>query len=375
MPNPRAGTGTRRGPSRRPGAAGSPRYNGGIGLRNRRWSRPRRTKTSNPRAQKGLDPHVRERDGDPVSATQLAPDLRALGYVGADGRPPARRAAGRALRPSRPGATSPAPGPVGERHDADPVVGSEEDLGLEPRKGPLVLDDHVAAGVACKESQTDAREAGIGLVLGTGTWWPRWPARGPSRARWHRPRGAPGGSGSCPAGSRRRRRRRPSQPGARSPHEDRGRAGRSRWPVPGERARTDEIGVRHAERREDVLAQVPVQRLPAHVRHDLPGGRRPVVGVPEPGAGLDAEDQAPPVVLGERGTRRSIATLTPKSARSAARRGHLLVDPGGVGQEVAHRRRPPPAIPGNQLVRPRYSLAGRRGRRALVRRAAERRSR
>ena len=113
----------------------------------------------------------------------------------------------------------------------------------------------------------------------------------------------------------------------------------------------DEVGVRHAERREDVLAQVPVQRLPAHVRHDLPGGRRPVVGVPEPGAGLDAEDQAPPVVLGERRDRPPHRHAHAEVPPECGPPGHLLVDPGGVGQQMAHRRRPPPAIPGNQLVR------------------------
>lgn len=59
------------------------------------------------------------------------------------------------------------PGPVGERHHGDPVVGSEEDLGVEPRKYPLMLEGEMPAEVYPKESEPDTRDPGIRLIVGS----------------------------------------------------------------------------------------------------------------------------------------------------------------------------------------------------------------
>jgi hypothetical protein len=62
-----------------------------------------------------------------------------------------------------------------------------------------------------------------------------------------------------------------------------------------------EIAVRHPEGREDVLAEVAVQRLSGDVFHDLPERRERVVGVGERRARLCGQPQPAPVELGEAG--------------------------------------------------------------------------
>ena len=68
----------------------------------------------------------------------------------------------------------------------------------------------------------------------------------------------------------------------------------------GDPIRADEIAVGHAERLEDALAEVALERHPAHVLDDLAERRVAVVAVGEGRAGLDDHPQPVAVVLGER---------------------------------------------------------------------------
>jgi hypothetical protein len=58
-----------------------------------------------------------------------------------------------------------APGPVGEGHHTDSVVGGREDLRVEAGQYPVVLDRKMATEVGPEEPQSEARYPGIRLVL------------------------------------------------------------------------------------------------------------------------------------------------------------------------------------------------------------------
>jgi hypothetical protein len=55
--------------------------------------------------------------------------------------------------------------PVGEGDDADAVVGSHQELGVEPWQHPFVPDDAMPARVAAEEREADPRQARVGLVV------------------------------------------------------------------------------------------------------------------------------------------------------------------------------------------------------------------
>ncbi len=116
-------------------------------------------------AHHGAGRHIREPARKVVPPADVAPDLGVLRNVGAD----------RLVRDAeqvveQPGELTRQPqhctaGPVGEGHDADSVVGSHEDLRVEAREDPRVLDE-VPAGVAAPEPQAHTRYPGIRLVVG-----------------------------------------------------------------------------------------------------------------------------------------------------------------------------------------------------------------
>ncbi len=58
---------------------------------------------------------------------------------------------------------------------------------------------------------------------------------------------------------------------------------------------SDEVGIGHAERFEDVLAEVAVEGLPAHVLDHLAERGESVVAVGEGGTGLDIDAKTRPV--------------------------------------------------------------------------------
>jgi hypothetical protein len=62
---------------------------------------------------------------------------------------------------------------------------------------------------------------------------------------------------------------------------------------------SDEIAVIHAERVEDVFAEITVERFSAHVRDELPERGEAMVGVGESRARLGVNVEATPVVVGE----------------------------------------------------------------------------
>jgi hypothetical protein len=113
---------------------------------------------------------------------------------------------------------------------------------------------------------------------------------------------------------------------------------------------SDQAGVGHAEGLEDVLAQVAVQALSAHVLDQLAERGEAVVGVPEAGARLGLDAQTPPVVRGEgrHGAARfhGLAEQRPEQAGGV----QDLTDSGGVGQQMAHGRRPEAGLGEDQPV-------------------------
>src|SRR5215212_5546902 len=57
------------------------------------------------------------------------------------------------------------PGPVGEGHHADAVVGREEDLGVEPGDHALVLHGGMSAQIDPPEREAHTRYPRVGLVV------------------------------------------------------------------------------------------------------------------------------------------------------------------------------------------------------------------
>jgi hypothetical protein len=193
-----------------------------------------------------------------------------------------------------------APGSIGEGDDTNAVVGSHRQLGTEPGHQPVVLDDEMPSHLATEERQPDARQARIGLVVGGEHAGKRFGFEDravPVRATTQEGRDV-AGHVCCGRGDRSGSDRHNSTVADR--------VGAIGTPgVPRRQARPDplrsqQVGVGHAERLEEVLAEIAVQRLPADVLHDLAEGGEPVVAIGVPGAWLRHQMQTAPVELGER---------------------------------------------------------------------------
>ena len=158
----------------------------------------------------------------------------------------------------------------------------------------------MAGGVGAEEPETHARQPRVRLVVGL-------EHRGERRGLEHAPVlvGATAEQRRDEAGHVARRRVDPAGAGAdpvairdglRATASERV----ARREPRGDPIRADEIAVGHAERLEDALAEVALERHPAHVLDDLAERRVAVVAVGEGGAGLDDDPQPAAVVLGER---------------------------------------------------------------------------
>jgi hypothetical protein len=253
----------------------------------------------------------------------------------------------------------PAPGAVGERHHTHSVARHKEDLRVEPGKNPVVLDRGMAVEVDPEEAQPEAWYPWIGLVVGLehGGQRRRFQYRAvlASAAAEQRPQVAGHVSRSGVGGAA-------SDRDHLVVGDHRGPAGAQ--PVSRGEARrdplgSDEVGVGHAEGLEDVLAKIASQGHPAHVLDDLTERGEPVVGVGEPGARLGVDAEAAPVVLGERGHRPAqLHGLAQISEPQQAGRVQHLTDPGGVGQQMPHRRGPPGGLGRDQLVGAQVPVGG-----------------
>ena len=99
-----------------------------------------------------------------------------------------------------------------------------------------------------------------------------------------------------------------------------------------------------------MVAEVAVERLPAHVLDDLAERGEPVVAVSEHGARLGPHAETTAVVLGERGQWLShvhaLAEVRPERVPGV----HHLGDAGRVGQQVPHGRGPEAGLGGDQPV-------------------------
>jgi hypothetical protein len=121
---------------------------------------------------------------------------------------------------------------------------------------------------------------------------------------------------------------------------------------------SDQIGLLHAERLEDVLAEVALQGSPGHVLDDLAERGKPVIAVDVPHAGFCDQAQTAPVVLGEGGHRPSELHHLSKGRHERSREMDALGEPGGIGQQMTHRRGPVCGVRGNQLVRDQIVVRG-----------------
>ena len=130
-----------------------------------------------------------------------------------------------------------------------------------------------------------------------------------------------------------------------------------REPLPDPR-RPDEVGVRHAERFEDVPAQVPVQRRTAHVLDELAERGEVVVGVDEPGTRFGRQPQRAAAVPRERGYRLPDPDGLAEQRSEHVARPYHLGQPGGVGQQVPQRRRPVAGPGRDQPVRAQVPVRG-----------------
>jgi len=107
-----------------------------------------------------------------------------------------------------------------------------------------------------------------------------------------------------------------------------------------------------------VLAEVAVERLPAHVLNDLAERGEPVVAIGEPGAWLGRQAEAAAVVLGQGGQRLPEVIALPalrqrrtcKERHERARGVRHLRNSGRVGQQVSHRRGPEGRLRRDQLI-------------------------
>src|SRR5215211_3549194 len=116
-------------------------------------------------AEHGPRLHVGPLGTRPVPTAEVAPDLGVLRAVRADAVTwGADQVAEQPLHLTRqPGGS--VPGPVGEGHHADAVVGREEDLGVEPGDHALVLHGGMPAEIDPPEREAHTRYPWIGLVV------------------------------------------------------------------------------------------------------------------------------------------------------------------------------------------------------------------
>lgn len=203
-----------------------------------------------------------------------------------------------------------------------------------------MLDGEVTAELEPEERQPDAGQARVGPVVGLELARERRRlqnrAVGVRSAALERRQVAShvSGRGVGGAGSRRQQLAIGHRPGAAGPERVSGREA-SRDPLG-----AVEVGVRHAQGVEHVLAQVAREGLPAHVLDELAERGEPTVGVPQAGARLGHHPGAAAVVGRECGQGPSQRDALPEVRQHDVRGAQNLGKPGGVGEQMPHRRGP-----------------------------------
>jgi hypothetical protein len=105
--------------------------------------------------------------------------------------------------------------------------------------------------------------------------------------------------------------------------------------------RSDQIGVLHSQRIEDVVAEIAVQRLPADLINDLSEHSKPMVAVRPLRPRLNLNGQATAVVLRKRRRSRSCRSDARTDGRlKQVREPPPVTHPGSMCEELSHGRRP-----------------------------------
>jgi hypothetical protein len=240
--------------------------------------------------------------------------------------------------------------PVGERHHADAVVRCERHLRAEAGHQPVVPRDEMPAEVVAEERQPDPGQARILLVVrrehaGKSLWLEYLAVL--ARAAGHQRRHVAGHIPGC-------RVDRSGADGHQIAVADRARTGRPQR-VPGRHPGSDlvgpgEIGVGHAERPEDSVAEISAERLPGEILDDLAERREPVVAIGVPGARLRDQAQPAPVEVGEHRHALAVRHGLAQDRLERARGVDELRKPGRVGQQLPDGGRPVPGLGRNQAV-------------------------